>query len=192
MLSQLLCMFYLRSDSLDAQCASESAVFVVDAQGTTCGQVFASSETSSAVTTGGLALINVGFLVFMAVFTLRVWVLENALMTAPTSLVGRGLHRANKRLLATLTGRGSRDGADSSRQRAASTTRAAATSTSNPMLHVAGAGSGVAPVRVAGAGTGMAPVRAQFSRRQVHAAQAPPRPLSATSRDDEDEVWDEY
>jgi hypothetical protein len=122
MLSQLLCMFYLRSDSLDAQCAGQNAVFVVDAQGTTCAEVFASSQTSSFVTTAGLVLINVGFVAVMAVAIVRVWLAENALLTSTTSgLVGRGLHRANKRMHETMAadgGRGTGAG-DSAQNRAA-------------------------------------------------------------------------
>ena len=104
MLSQLLCMFYLRSDSLNLECAGQNAVFVVDAQGTTCAQVFASSQTSSVVTTAGLVLINISFMLVMVAAILRTWVIENALAAPPADdLIARGLHRANKRLLESLS-----------------------------------------------------------------------------------------
>ena len=89
-------MFYLRSDSLSAQCEGETDAFVVDLQGTTCTEVRASASTGNLLTTLLMAFINAVFLGSVVVLMGRVWAAEVA-AKSPTSIVARGLRRISKR-----------------------------------------------------------------------------------------------
>ena len=105
MLTQLVSMFYLRGDSLSAQCQGKSAAFVVDLQGTTCEEVAAGAAANDLLTTVLMALINAGFLGGAAALMLRSCAAE-AEAKAPTSLLARGVRRISKRA-AVLRRRGS-------------------------------------------------------------------------------------
>jgi hypothetical protein len=61
-LTQLVSMFYLRTESQMKQCMGESDVFVIDLQGTTCAQVKASAEGTDLFTTVLLVMVNVVFI----------------------------------------------------------------------------------------------------------------------------------
>jgi hypothetical protein len=87
-------MFYLRSDSLSAQCEGETDAFVVDLQGTTCAEVRAGTRSSDLLTTAFMALINIGFLGTTAALMVRLWSTEAA-ARAPDGLLARSLRRAS-------------------------------------------------------------------------------------------------
>ena len=96
MLTQLISMFYLRSDSLGAQCEGQADAFVVTLQGTTCAEVRASAAASDLMTTALMALVNAIFLGGVVALMCRVWSAEVA-SKAPQSLVARGVRRLSKR-----------------------------------------------------------------------------------------------
>ena len=96
MLTQLISMFFLRSDSLGAQCEGQADAFVVTLQGTTCAEVRASAAASDLTTTALMALVNAIFLGGVVALMCRVWSAEVA-AKAPKSLVARGVRRLSKR-----------------------------------------------------------------------------------------------
>jgi len=62
-LTQLVSMFYLRTESQMKQCMGESDVVVIDLQGTTCAQVKTNAASNDTSTTVLLAFINVVFII---------------------------------------------------------------------------------------------------------------------------------
>ena len=154
MLTQLMSMFFLRSDSLSAQCEGQSDVFVVDAQGTTCAEVSQSARTSAVLTTAGMALLNIAFLAVSVSLTCRLWSAEAA-KAAPTGLVALGLRAASRKLDDLKAAAGLRrsrsavvlrDGPGPGGSRRARSSGASARldvlRTANPLLQAAGNGGG--------------------------------------------------
>lgn len=72
--TQLVCLFYLRWESIVAPCLGASPNFIIDASGLTCGQAATMKERSDIVVTVALAAINfsvIGFMVGFIVHTAR-------------------------------------------------------------------------------------------------------------------------
>jgi hypothetical protein len=100
--TQLMSMFFLRSDSLMAQCEGQSDVLVVDAQGTTCAQVREQARSSSITTTVGMVLVNLAYVLFTVLLLVYMWLDETA-QADPTGIVANGLRKARFRFGALLT-----------------------------------------------------------------------------------------
>jgi hypothetical protein len=100
--TQLMSMFFLRSDSLTAQCEGQSDVLVVDAQGTTCAQVREQARSSSITTTVGMVLVNLAYVLFTVLLLVYMWLDETA-QADPTGIVANGLRKARFRFGALLT-----------------------------------------------------------------------------------------
>jgi hypothetical protein len=96
-MTQLISMFYLRTESQMKQCMGESDVFVIDLQGTTCAQVKASASVNDLFTTILLALVNLIFILGCLTLMYKFYK-ETSTRTRSNSLFARSLRRVRKRL----------------------------------------------------------------------------------------------
>ena len=87
MLTQLISMFYLRSDSQLSQCVGQESTFVINVEGTSCGEIRATSQKNEIITTASLALVNILFLVGIFWLMIRMWFAEMKNTSTKTTFV---------------------------------------------------------------------------------------------------------
>jgi hypothetical protein len=103
-LTQLVSMFYLRTESQMKQCMGESDVFVIDLQGTTCGQVKANASGNDMFTTVLLALVNVIFIVVCLYLMYKFYKEKESTSSSiddvsnSTSLIAHSLRRLHRKM----------------------------------------------------------------------------------------------
>jgi hypothetical protein len=98
MLTQLISMFFLRSDSQLSQCLGQASSFVINLEGTTCGDVRASSPKNEIVTTASLAIVNIVFLIGIFLLMVRMWLSEMKNSSEKTAFLVEGMNSVRNRV----------------------------------------------------------------------------------------------